>query len=112
MMTQENDVVMIYFEDQPLTFARIEEISPDIKKDWYHIKLLILQVPLQTVSWILKNEYINGTPFTMSGKKMKIELVVSPEEPKPPDIREEKKPDKPQVLDKTKIISLTDRAKK
>jgi len=36
-MTQENDIVLIHFEDKPLAYARIEEISPDIKKDWYHV---------------------------------------------------------------------------
>ena len=39
-MAKENDVVLIYLEDQPIVFARIEEIFPDIKKDWYHVKLL------------------------------------------------------------------------
>jgi len=63
-MATEKDVVLIYFEDQPLAFARIEEISPDIKKDWYHVKLLFLQVPLQIVTWILKDVYINGAEFT------------------------------------------------
>jgi hypothetical protein len=33
-MAKENDVVLIYLEDQPISFARIEEISPDFKKDW------------------------------------------------------------------------------
>jgi len=110
-MTREKDVVLIYFEEKPLTFARVEEISPDIKKDWYHVKLLILQVPLQTVSWILKNEYVNGTPFTMGGKKMQIEQVVAPEDPESPDIREEK-PEKPQAAETAKVISISDLKKK
>ena len=110
-MTREKDVVLIYFEEKPLTFARVEEISPDIKKDWYHLKLLILQVPLQTVSWILKNEYINGTPFTMGGKKMQIEQVVVPEDPESPDIREEKT-EKPQSAETAKVISISDLKKK
>jgi hypothetical protein len=42
-MGKEQDIVLIYFEDQPVTFARIEKISQDIKKDWYHVKLLMLQ---------------------------------------------------------------------
>ena len=54
-MTQENDLVLVYFEDQPLFYARIEDISPDVKKDWYHVKLLVLQVPLQVVTWILRD---------------------------------------------------------
>ena len=74
-MAAENDIVLIHFEDQPLSFARIEAILPDSKPDWYHVKLLMLQVPLQVVTWILREEYINGEPFTMGGKDMKIEKV-------------------------------------
>ncbi len=79
-MAKENDLVLIYSEDSPVTFARVEDIKPDSKKDWYHIKLLMLQIPLQVVTWILKNDYINGHEFSMGGKKMRIELVESPKE--------------------------------
>ena len=77
-MAKENDVVLIYFENQPLSFARIEEILPDNKPDWYHVKLLMLQVPVQMVTWILRNAYINGEQFTMNGKKMRLERVIPP----------------------------------
>ena len=80
-MATENDVVLIYFEDTPLTFARIEKISPDIKKSWYHVKLLLLQMPPQVVTWILRDAYINGEAFTMAGKQMRLEKVVCPEDP-------------------------------
>lgn len=80
-MAVENDVVLMYFEDEPLAFARIEEISPDIKKDWYHVKLLILQVPLQVATWILRDAYINGAVFTMDGKQVRLQKVVCPQEP-------------------------------
>ena len=75
-----NDVVLIYFEDNPLIFARIENISPDVKKDWYLVKLLILQVPLQVVTWILREAYINGDEFTMNEKRMRLEKVECPED--------------------------------
>lgn len=78
-MAIENDIVLIYYEDSPLTFARIESIEPDIKRDWYHVKLLMLQVPLQVVTWILRDVYINGEPFTMEGKQMRLEKVECPE---------------------------------
>lgn len=77
-MATENDIVLVYFEDRPLTFARIESILPDSKPDWYHVELLMLQIPLQVVSWILRDVYINGETFTMNGKKMKLELVEKP----------------------------------
>lgn len=107
-MAKENDVVLIYFEDQPLTFARIEDISPDIKKDWYHVKLLLLQVPVQVTSWILRDTYIDGAEFTMGGKRVRLEKVVCPEDP-----------DIPEEIDGTaakpgrdKIINLADLKKK
>ena len=42
-----NDIILIYFEEKPLVFARIEDISPDAKPNWYHVKLLLLQVQCQ-----------------------------------------------------------------
>ncbi len=84
-MATENDIVLIYFEDRPLTFARIENILPDSKPDWYHVELLMLQIPLQLVTWILRDVYINGESFTMNGKKMRLELVEKPESSSPHD---------------------------
>jgi hypothetical protein len=73
-----NDIVLVHLEDEPIFFARIDSILPDAKKDWYHIKLLLLQIPLQVVTWLLKDEYINGHTFHMNDKKMRMEKVESP----------------------------------
>lgn len=106
-MTTINDLVLIYFEGKPWVFARIEDIAADKKSNWYHVRLLMLQVPLQTVSWILKDTYINGEEFTMGGRKMRLEKVESPESPQQDisgadaDANSEKKP-------QAKIISLAD----
>ncbi len=78
-MTANQDLVLIYYEDKPLSFARIEGIEPDHKPGWFHVKLLLLQIPLQIVTWILRDAYIDGDEFTMNGKRMRIETVVSPE---------------------------------
>jgi hypothetical protein len=103
-MAKENDVVLIYLEDQPISFARIESISPDVKKDWYHVKILMLQLPLQVATWILRDVYINGQEFTMGGKRMRLEPVVCP---KASDSSAEEfvKSEKP---DTGKVISLLD----
>ena len=69
------DVVLVYFKEEPSFFARIESIVPDIKKDWYRVEFLILAIPLTTVTWILREEYIDGTPFTMEGNPVRIEPV-------------------------------------
>jgi len=77
-MTRENDIVLIYMEDTPTLFARIEDIGPDVKPNWFQVTLLLLQVPLQVVTWILREPYINGEPFTMGGRPMRLERVEAP----------------------------------
>jgi hypothetical protein len=93
-MAVEKDIVLIYYEDAPLVFARIEEILPDHKPGWYHVRLLMLQVPVQTATWILRDAYIDGDPFTMDGKKMRLEKVDVPDETADdtPETLEEKAP--------------------
>ena len=78
-MAAEKDLVLIYYEDKPLSFARIEAIEPDHKPSWHHVSLLLLQVPVQTVTWILRDAYIDGAEFTMNGKRMRLEKVEAPE---------------------------------
>ena len=77
-MTTISDLVLIYLNDTPLSFARIEDIEPDHKPNWYHVTLLLLQVPLQVVTWILRDVYIDGETFTMDGNPMRLEKVESP----------------------------------
>jgi hypothetical protein len=74
-VNREGDLVLVYYEDQPVVYARIQAIEPDIKRDWFQVTLMILTIPHQTVTWILREEYINGGPFTMGGKAMKLEKV-------------------------------------
>ena len=110
-MAAENEIVLVYFEDHPLFFARIEEITPDIKANWYHVKLLVLQVPLQVITWTLRDVYIAGEAFTMGGKKIRMERVVCPEEKQtaaPPEAKVES----PERKEKANIISLSDVKKK
>lgn len=113
-MAVENDIVLIYHEDKPLTFARIEEILPDHKPDWYHVRLLILQLPLNAVTWILRDVYINGETFTMGGKSMRLELVEAPEpitaegDSSLPITGDEPKEKNKPPSEKAKVISLAD----
>ena len=79
-MTGEKDIVLIYYEDKPMSFARIERIDEDIKPGWCRVKLFLLQMPLQSVTWILRDAYIDGGPFTMGGKQMRLEKVTCPED--------------------------------
>ena len=72
---QEGDVVLIGYQDKPMGYARIEAIEPDLKKDWYQVTLLFLTIPPQTVTWILREAYIDGEPFTMGGQPVRLEKV-------------------------------------
>ena len=113
-MSIENDLILIYFEDNPLSFARIESILPDSKPDWFHVKLLLLQIPPQVVTWILRDVYINGTEFTMNGKRMRLEKVVVPDEPKTAGSTDEQNEpeESANATGKAKVISLKDITKK
>ncbi len=113
-MAIENDVVLIYYEDEPVTFARIETILPDHKKDWYHVKLLMLQLPLQTVTWILRDIYINGEEFTMGGKRMRIERVVDPDRADHPESDSDESANRETAPEskEAKVISLADLKKR
>ncbi len=115
-MATENDIVLIFLEDEPLSFARIEDILADSKPDWYHVKLLLLQIPPQIVTWILRDVYIAGAEFTMNGKRMRLEKIVAPDEPQPrephAENEEEDQSTPKQDTGKAKVISLADLNKK
>ena len=97
-MATEGDVVLIYHQEQPTVFARVEHIEPDIKKDWYHITLLFLTLPTRTVTWILRGSYINGEEFTMGGEPMRLEpvkkTIIRENVPPPKEVDEKKGPAK------------------
>jgi hypothetical protein len=116
-MTSAGDLVLVHMDDQPTFFARIESIDPDIKTEWFQVKMLVLQLPLIVVTWILREPYINGEQFTMGGRPIKITKVVSPEE-KPAQSSVEQSVESLQVPPSSasqegkKVVSLADRRKK
>jgi hypothetical protein len=79
-MTEAGDVVLVYMDNKPTFFARVEEITADVKPGWFHVKLLVLQVPLLVATWILREAYYSGEEFTMGGQPMRIEKVIAPDE--------------------------------
>ncbi len=74
-MRSEGEIILIYYKDQATAYARIESIGPDIKKGWYRVTLLLLTIPAQTVTWILRESYVDGAPFTMGGIPVRLEEV-------------------------------------
>jgi hypothetical protein len=67
------DVVLIAAEDpQMLAFAVVTDISRDLSRrdEWWHVKMQMLSVPLQAMTWTLRMEQMCGfETFTMGGKK-------------------------------------------
>ncbi|MFZ0929671.1 MAG: hypothetical protein WAN11_13785 [Syntrophobacteraceae bacterium] len=124
-MTKTGDVVLVYMDNNPAFFARVDDISTDVKPGWFNVKLLVLQVPLMAVTWILREAYFNGQEFTMGGRPMRIEKVTAPAEEdaesKPEDTR--KNQAKPELVvqqkqkeaktgKQGKVISISDHKKK
>ncbi|UFS71642.1 hypothetical protein LPW11_05460 [Geomonas sp. RF6] len=101
-----NDLVLAHIDEKPAFYARIEDVSPDVKPGWWKVKLLVLTIPLQTYTWILDESQVNGAPFTMGGTPIMLEKVVSPEPPVKPVAPLGKGAGK-----KGKVVSLFDRKK-
>jgi hypothetical protein len=79
-----HDLVLAHIDNKPAFYARIEEISPDVKPGWWKVKLLVLTVPLQVYTWILDESQVNGAPFTMGETPIMLEKVITPEPPSKP----------------------------
>jgi hypothetical protein len=71
-------------------------------------------MPPQLVTWILRDVYINGGEFTMNGKRMRLEKVVVPDEPKSPEKigKQDETDESAEAAGKAKVISLKDIKKK
>jgi hypothetical protein len=76
-----NDLVLVHFDRQPAFYARVNQITPDVKRGWHQVELLVLFVPSQTVVWILDNHHLQGEEFTMGGRP--VQLVLVPPKPSP-----------------------------
>jgi hypothetical protein len=119
-MVQPGDLVLVYMEGNPAFFARVEVIRPDLKPEWYQVKLLILQIPLVVATWILRRAYIDGDEFTMGGRPVRVVKVISPEEvedaleSKSKELTEVPEPVQDTTAPKGtgKVVSLADRRKK
>ena len=75
-----NDIVLVHVDNKPGFYARVEDISPDVKPGWWQVRLLVLTFPLQVFTWILDEFQLEYAPFTMGGTPIRLEPVVSPME--------------------------------
>jgi hypothetical protein len=113
-MILETDLVLIHVDNKPGFYARLEEISPDVKPGWWQVKLLVLSFPLQVFTWILDEDQLDEAPFTMGGTPLRLEKLVSPLEEERRQTEEQAQTVKKHIPADTgqKVVSLADRRKK
>jgi hypothetical protein len=78
-----HDLVLVHLDHKPAFYARLNDISPDVKRGWYQVEFLVLSLPPQTMVWILEEAQINGEEFTMGGRPVKLELLPPKPQPEP-----------------------------
>lgn len=113
-MILESDLVLVHVDNKPGFYARLEEITPDVKPGWWQVKLLVLTFPLQVFTWILDEEQLDEAPFTMGGTPLRLEKLISPLEEERRKLEAQVKAAKsiPPADAGQKVVSLADRRKK
>jgi hypothetical protein len=76
-MPASGELVAIYQDNKPIGYARIKEYSHDRKPGWFQVHRLWLGFPPQEMIWILREEQIDGEPFTMNDRPLLILSVPS-----------------------------------
>jgi hypothetical protein len=109
-MASNGDIVLVYQDENPAFFARIEDIWADHKPGWFQVKFLVLQIPVVEVVWILREAYIHGDTFTMNGRTMRLELVRGTAQA-PPERVDRQEGMQKRRPSHNKVISLFDRKK-
>ena len=103
-LVQPRDVILVHLDDQPAFYARVEEILFDVKPGWRRMRFLVLTAPPQETTWILEPSQIDGDPFTMGGKPVRIERLADPVPAEPPPEEDAAAPKGP-----AKVISFPKR---
>ncbi len=94
-----DDLVLVHLDRQPAFYARINDITPDVKRGWHQVELFILTLPAQEVTWILDEHHLQGEEFTMGGRPVQLVLV-------PPKPIHEPEKEKPARKGEAKVIQL------
>ena len=77
--TDVGDIIVIASkEPQMLLYAHVDDIERDSsrKDEWWHVRMSMLSIPLQKMTWTLRTEQISGQEiFTMGGEERFIKAV-------------------------------------
>jgi hypothetical protein len=83
VMATINDLVLVHLDRKPAFYARIDDITPDVKRGWYQVELLVLSLPPQTLVWILEETHLQGEEYTMGGRPVQLTLIPLKAPPQP-----------------------------
>jgi len=86
------EVVAISIDGKPSVYGRIEGYEADRKPRWYQVDILLLTFPPQNLTWILREEQIDGEAFTMDGVPVMIQAVPGRQSAPAPVSGEKKRP--------------------
>jgi len=78
-LTQPRDVVLVHVDEKPSFYARVEEILLDRKPGWLNVRLQVLTLPPQELTWILEPGQLDGEPFTMGGTPVRVARLADPQ---------------------------------
>jgi hypothetical protein len=109
------DVIGVYIDDKLAFFARVEEISPDVKAGWRKMRFLVLNPAIEEreMTWILQPSQINGEPYSMEGIPVRIERLADPAPASAEPAPEEKPPAGKGKAEKTaRVIEFPGRREK
>ncbi len=77
--TGPGDIVLVVMENpQAVFYARVASIERDVSKkdEWWHVRMNILSMPPQDVTWTLRMAQFTGREiFTMGGEKRFIKAL-------------------------------------
>jgi len=75
------DIIIVGTPDG-ITYATVREIKPDIKKNWYLVRFILLVLPPVELTWTLREPQMCGEMFTIDGEKHFMAAVMLEPEPK------------------------------
>lgn len=110
-----HDIVLIHVDNKPGFYARIEDLTADVKPGWWQVRLMVFTFPLQIFTWILDEFQLDGAAYTMGGTPIRMERVISPVEQERIKREHDEKEERErsgQNSGSHKVISLSDRRKK
>lgn len=85
------EVVLVHLQNQPAFYARIEALEPDRKKGWWQLSFLMLSIPPQLSTWILDDDQVRGSDFTIQGNAIRLERVKAPQPRQAEEVAQENK---------------------